>query len=129
MSLLPKKSRAGREINIVPLVDVLIVLIFFILMTMQFKSHNMLDITPPKMETAGQSKPDNEVKVGIKKAGEYYFNDTLVSEKELIDELMGVDSEKSVLVFADQESELLHTAFVMDASRKAGLKKVRLQVR
>lgn len=129
MSLLPKKACTGGGINIVPLVDVLIVLIFFILMTMQFKSHRMLDITPPKMETAGQNKLNDEIKVGINKAGEYYFNDILVDEKGLMDELMGVDPSKSVLVMADQESELLHTAFVMDASRKAGLMKVRLQVR
>ena len=53
-----RRTRPDRSfgVNIVPLVDVLIVLIFFFLITMQFRDHQRVEITPPKMEAqAGQS--------------------------------------------------------------------------
>jgi len=43
MSVIPKRRRRKAEINIVPLVDVLVVLIFFFLVSMQFRNLNLLN--------------------------------------------------------------------------------------
>lgn len=129
MSLLGNKERPKVGINIVPLVDVLIVLIFFILMTMQFKNLNVLDITPPKMETAGENKVPDDLLVGIDTEGGFFFNNNPVTQEELAEALMGANKQQSVLVLADEDAALKYMTTVMDASRKAGLEKVRLQVR
>lgn len=50
MNILHRKRRRRAEINIVPLVDVLTSLIFFFLLTMQFKEIYAVDITPPSHE-------------------------------------------------------------------------------
>lgn len=130
-SLLPAR-RIKPGINIVPLIDVLIVLIFFILMTMQFRNISTLDITPPKMETAGNDRATESISVAINPAGNLFLNDTLVTEKELEELLMKAaetNKQQSVLVLADQETALKYMTTVMDVSRKAGLDKVRLQVK
>lgn len=131
-SLLPaRRSKPG--INIVPLIDVLIVLIFFILMTMQFRNISTLDITPPKMETAGNDRAAIEsISVAINPAGSLFLNDALITEKDLEDFLMKAgetNKQQSVLVLADKETALKYMTTVMDVSRKAGLEKVRLQVK
>lgn len=132
MSTLLPVRRAKPGINIVPLIDVLIVLIFFILMTMQFRNISTLDITPPKMETAGKDKAAVEsISVAINPAGSLFLNDALVTEKELEEFLMKAgetNKQQSVLVLADKETALKYMTTVMDVSRKAGLEKVRLQV-
>lgn len=130
--LLPKRNRPKPGINIVPLIDVLIVLIFFILMTMQFRNISTLNISPPKMETAGNDSvaPDS-ISVAINPEGAYIFNDIIVTQEELEASLLKAaqsNSQQSVLVLADKETALKHMTAVMDASRKAGLEKVRLQV-
>jgi hypothetical protein len=51
MSLLQNKRRKRPELNLVPLIDVLVMLIFFAFVTMQFKSAATLNITLPKVET------------------------------------------------------------------------------
>lgn len=130
-SLLPTR-RTKPGINIVPLIDVLIVLIFFILMTMQFRNISTLDITPPKMETAGKDKATESISVAINPAGNLFLNDAQVTEEELGELLLKAaeaNKEQSVLVLADQETALKYMTTVMDVSRKAGLEKVRLQVK
>ncbi len=57
MSVIPKRRRRKAEINIVPLVDVLVVLIFFFLVSMQFRNLTLLNLTLPKIETAGKEQP------------------------------------------------------------------------
>lgn len=131
--LLPQRRRIKHGINIVPLIDVLIVLIFFILMTMQFKNINTLNITPPKMETAGNDVLTPEsLSIAINLSGEYIFKDKIMTEEELKAALIIAgkeDAQQAVLVLADKEVALKYMTAVMDASRKAGLEKVRLQVK
>lgn len=132
MSLLTPPRSPKPAINIVPLVDVLIVLIFFILMTMQFRNLSTLNITPPKMETAGPNKATDDISIGINPEGGFFYNNRVVTKEELESSLLNaskINKHQSVLVLADEETAVKHMTTVMDASRKAGLEKVRLQVR
>lgn len=131
-SSLYKKRKSKSIINIVPLVDVLIVLIFFFLMTMQFRHYNMLDITPPTMETAGKNANAENIVIAINKEGTFFFNDKLIDSKSL--ELSMLDFHKkhsvsSLLLVVDEETPLKYMTEVIDLSRKTGLENVRLQVR
>ncbi len=127
-----KKRRRKAEINIVPLVDVLIVLIFFFLVSMQFRNISILNILPPKIETAGKNKQIERLEVGISPEGEFYYNGTLVTRNELIAAISlaaHIDLELPVLILADEDSYLKHVTFIMDTCRKAGFEKIRLQSR
>lgn len=132
MSLLSKRRRPKVGIDMVPLVDVLIVLIFFFLMTMQFRNLNVLHITPPRVESAGKNDPANEILIAVDAEGTYLYNNTRITEQEL-NTALSIASQsnphQNILIVADEESALKHMTSVMDASRKAGLEKVRLQVR
>jgi len=128
---LTRKSRKV-VINIVPLVDVLIVLIFFFLMTMQFKNVTTLNLTLPKIETAGQNKFDKNIIIEISEEGEILVNGTTMTREELepaLRQLRPVADDITVLIRADEESLLKNLTFIMDACRKSGLDKIRLQSR
>jgi len=130
--MLHRRTRRRTEINIVPLIDVLIVLIFFFLMTMQFRNLNVLNITPPKMETAGKSGEVDQIVIGITTEGQYFLNNEVADEDEIIaafSEAARQEEMPNILVQADQDVPLKHVTFVMDESRKADLGKVRLQAR
>ena len=73
MSGLYQKRRKRPELNLVPLIDVLVMLIFFAFVTMQFKSAATLNITLPKVETAGKSDFKGTVTIAIDKTGELSF--------------------------------------------------------
>jgi biopolymer transport protein ExbD len=128
-----RRRRPSAMINIVPLVDVLVVLIFFFLLVMRFQDSQSLDITPPKMDTASQASAAQRFTVAIDKAGKYSINDVVVTPEQFVAQLtaaaakQGVDL--NVLIFADQDTPLKDVTYVMDESRKLKLDKIRLQTR
>jgi len=127
-----KKHRRKAEINIVPLIDVLIVLIFFFLMTMQFRDMNVLNITPPKMETAVKSTQTEQIVIAINKEGVFNVNNEEVAEEaipQILADAAQQEPKPAILLMADEEVPLKHVTFVMDESRKVKLEKVRLQAR
>lgn len=127
-----KRKTRKVVINIVPLVDVLIVLIFFFLMTMQFRNVTTLNLTLPKIETAGQNKFDKNIIIEIGKEGNFLVNGTELIRDELepaLRQLKPVADEITVLIRADEETLLKNLTFIMDACRKSGLDKIRLQSR
>ena len=132
MSVIPKRRRRKAEINIVPLVDVLVVLIFFFLVSMQFRNLNLLNLTLPKVETAGKETPTDNLQVGVDIDGQFYLNGNPVTEEELVAQVQAIadlGDDIPVLIMADENSLLHKVTFLMDTCRKAGLEKVRLQSR
>lgn len=132
MNSLYQKRRKRPELNLVPLIDVLVMLIFFAFVTMQFKSAATLNITLPKVETAGKNEFKGTVTIGIDKDGVVSFNGKTVTDEallRLLQEVHNVDKDIPVLIKADETTQLKKLAFVMDACRKTGLNKFSLQSR
>ncbi len=132
MSLLQQKRRKRPELNLVPLIDVLVMLIFFAFVTMQFKSAATLNITLPRVETAGKNEFKGTVTISIDKDGVLTFNGRIVTDDQLLgllEQVKNVDRDIPVLIKADETTQLRKLAFVMDACRKSGLNKFSLQSR
>ena len=134
---LQTRHRRRPELNLVPLIDVLVVLVFLAFVTMQFRSPGTLNITLPRVETAGQNAFDGTIILGIDADGALSFaTDTaapvVVSEAQLEGILLQARERSRdipVLIRADETTPLKTLAFVMDACRKAGLNKFSLQSR
>lgn len=132
MSLGRARRRRRPELNLVPLIDVLVMLIFFAFVTMQFRSATTLNITLPKLETAGKNDMQKSLTIDIDKDGTIALNDHKVTEDQLLAALQAqknADRTIAVLIKADETSQLKKLAFVMDACRKNGLDKFSLQSR
>ena len=132
MSSLRQRSRRRPELNLVPVIDVLVMLIFFAFVTMQFKSAATLNITLPKVETAGKNEFKGTVTIGIDKDGMVSFNGQNVTDEQLLtllEQVKNVDRDIPVLIKADETTQLKKLTFVMDACRKTGLNKFSLQSR
>jgi biopolymer transport protein ExbD len=132
MSSLYQKRRKRPELNLVPLIDVLVMLVFFAFVTMQFKSAATLNITLPKVETAGKNEFKGTVTIGIDKDGIISFNGQTATEEQLmtlLERVKSIDRDIPVLIKADETTQLKKLAFVMDACRKTGLNKFSLQSR
>lgn len=131
-TLIVPKRRKRLEVNIIPLVDVLTVLLFFFLVTMEFRNISTLNITVPDIETAGQNEFREPMVIAIDKANAFFLNNEPVSEDELgtaLEIAGNLNEELTVLLVADEETPLRSVTRVMDLCRKNGLEKLRLQSR
>jgi biopolymer transport protein ExbD len=132
MSLLAQKRRRRPEMNLVPLIDVLVMLIFFAFVTMQFKSAATLNITLPKVETAGKNEFRGNLTISIDKEGKLTLNAQPITDEQLLPALQKVkevNKDTPVLIRSDEDTPLKRLTFVWDACRKAGLNKHNLQSR
>jgi biopolymer transport protein ExbD len=132
MSAILRQPRKRPELNLVPLIDVLVMLIFFAFVTMQFKSASTLNITLPKVETAGKNEFKGTVTITIDKEGIISFNGKVMPDDQLpgvLDQVHNIDKDIPVLIKADEASQIKKLAFVMDSCRKSGLNKFSLQSR
>jgi biopolymer transport protein ExbD len=131
---MPYTKRRQRKpyVNIVPLVDVLTVLLFFFIVTMQFKQYKVLNITMPEIKTAGVNQVDDQIIIAIDESGEIFYNGIAVTTKQLSESLVATNQVKadfSVLIMADEETELKVITEVMDLCRNNQLNQIRLQSR
>ena len=126
------KTRRKPKIDIVPLVDVLMVLIIFFLVTMQFQDLRALNVKLPKIETAGSNVIRNELIISIKNTGETFINGNEANPEEL-EKLLKKSSQLQkrplVLVVADENVPLKFVTKVVDLCRKNNLEDFRLQSR
>src|SRR5512135_127758 len=96
-----EKRRKKPELMLVPLIDVLTMLIFFAFVTMQFKSMATLNITLPKVLTAGKNEFKGSVTIAIDRKGLMTFNGKPATEPEvqgLLRQIREVDRNIPVLI-------------------------------
>jgi len=132
MSNLVSHRRRNPSINIVPLVDVLTVLLFFFMVTMQFKQISALNITVPEIKTAGKNEVNERITIALSPDGEVYLNNQLMEMRAFEDaiKLAGeLTPDLPVLLVADEQVSLKHVTEVMDVCRSNQLNKIRLQSR
>ena len=132
MSELYPKRRKRPDMNLVPLIDVLVILIFFAFLTMQFRSATTLNITVPKVQTSGKNQFSGKVEIGIDNEGRISLNGRVVEiakMEELLKEVKEVNPDTPILVKADETSHFGVVTQVWDACRRLGLNKVVMQTR
>ena len=116
----------------VPLIDVLMVLIIFFLVTMQFRDLRALNIKLPKIDSAGSNLIRNELIVSISKEGEFFADGKPITFKKLtalFEVTSTLPKKPIILVVADEDGPLKHVTQVVDLCRKNGLDDFRLQAR
>ena len=131
MSLRPKRRNMPR-VDVIPLIDVLMVLILFFLTSMQFQDLRALNIKLPKIDSAGSNKITNQLVVSVSQKGEYFLNgneDNLKKIGEVMKSSASLPRKPAVLVVADENVPLKHVTKVVDLCRESGLDDFRLQSR
>ncbi len=127
-----KRRQRKLYVNIVPLVDVLTVLLFFFIVTMQFKEIKVLNITMPEIKTAGINQIDEQILIAIDASGGLFYNGISVSNQQLSEALIAISKMKddlNILIMADEATELKVITEVMDLCRNNQFNKIRLQSR
>ena len=120
------------RVDVIPLIDVLMVLILFFLTSMQFQDLRALNVALPKIDSAGSNKISNQLVVSVSQKGEYFLNgneDNLKKIGEVMKSSASIPRKPAVLVVADENVPLKHVTKLVDLCRESGLDDFRLQSR
>lgn len=124
MPFRPTKHRTVlSEINVVPLVDVMLVLLIIFMATAPLLQQG-IDVNLPKAK--GKDLPTEErVTIVIKKGGMLYMNDNSVSMNEMVKKLSSISKlNPNVFLKADKDVPYGLVAEVMGEIKAAGIEKL-----
>ena len=113
-------------INMVPFIDVMLVLLTIILMTSTFVASGLIPVELPKV--AGKYENALRTKIiEIDKAGTIYYQGTPVDLSGLKGELGDMPKDTPFLIRADRDLPLQNFVEVLDVVKTMGFKQVSLQ--
>ena len=126
MNFRGSRVREDPEINFIPLIDVLLVILIFLMVTTTYQRFAELQITLPSAEAEKQLDRPNEISIVMAANGQYLINRraiTFTSVAAFAQEmrLAGANLKDPVVVI-NADSSVTHQAVVrvMDATRQAG---------
>ncbi|HQR15307.1 MAG TPA: biopolymer transporter ExbD [Nitrospira sp.] len=120
-------EREVNQINVIPLVDVMLVLLVIVLTTATFISTGQIPVNLAKAKEAGDHK-DVPVVVTLTANGELFLNDRPVPADGLKNMLVAHPRESLVVVRADKVTLLERFVSVVDEIRGLGFQSVSLEV-
>ena len=127
MNLRGIRDRNEPEINFIPLIDVLLVILIFLMVTTTYQRVAELQITLPEADADAAKQRPKEINVGIDAQGRYVveknvFTFTTVGAlAEMLKRAAGDAKEPVVIINADANATHQSVIHVMEAARAAGL--------
>jgi len=124
------RSREEPEINLVPLIDVMMVILIFLMITTTYSRYTELQINLPTADAQRQAERSNEVNVLGNPKGEYVINKAptaYASAEQFAAELRragGTLKEPIIVITADANATHQSVVRVMEAARFAGLSQI-----
>ncbi len=100
-------------INVIPLVDIMLVLLAIVLTTATFIAHGDIPVTLPKAEAPSEVRELKGVVITVSKEGKIFFHKREVSLKQLREELEKLPKETPVSVWADKDAKVERFVKVM----------------
>src|SRR3954453_10598471 len=127
MNLRGNRTRDDPEINFIPLIDVLLVILIFLMVTTTYQRVAELQITLPEAAADQAKDRPKEINVGIDAQGRYVIDrnvfafTTVSAMADMLKKVAG--DAKDPLVISNADAQATHQAVVhvMEAARLAGL--------
>ena len=115
-----------HEINMTPLVDVMLVLLIIFIITVPVMKHAINIDLPRASNAASVNKPDT-LRLGIDAQGNYFLNDMPVSDEALSPQLQAAAAQNpqpDLHIRGDKAARYERVAQAMAAAQQAGLRKI-----
>jgi len=118
------------EINLIPMIDVLLVIIIFLMLTTTYARQAELKINLPSADADKKLERANELNVVVSANGQYSVQGKLVASRDvnaLADELRRAATglkQPIVVINGDSNASYQSAIRIMDAARRAGIGQV-----
>ena len=120
------QAREALEINLIPLIDVLLVILIFLMITTTYSKYAELQINLPTADAQKQLERPNEINITVNAGGQYTINrrpTVFRDASAMADEMRRAAGElKDPIVVINADANATHQSVIhiMEASRLAG---------
>ena len=120
------RGREEPEINLIPMIDVLLVIIIFLMLTTTYSKFSGLDINLPTAESSQENKQPNEIDVAVTAGGQILVNKVPLATTDVsaisvaLQQAAGSRAEPVIVINADAKATHQSVVDVMQAAQSAG---------
>ena len=118
MAKLKKQRKRFDEINVIPFIDIMLVLLVMVLTTATFVNQGIIPIELPEAKASKKEDTKQEVTVYVNAKGEMFFEKERVDLKALETKLATLSKEQTVVLRSDKESRFQDFVSVMDVLKR-----------
>ena len=115
-----------NEINMTPLVDVMLVLLIIFIITVPVMKH-AVNIDLPRASNQAQDTKPETIRLSVDAAGQYYWNEAPIDDASLALQLQAASTRQpqpDLHIRGDKAVRYERVALAMATAQKAGLKKI-----
>lgn len=120
MAKCKKVHKRFDEINVIPFIDIMLVLLVIVLTTTTFIKQGVIPVDLPDAKATSKENIKNEVTVYVNAEGKTFFEKEEVSLVVLEEKLSSVSKTQTVILRSDKTSKFQDFVSVMDILKKLG---------
>lgn len=113
-----KVHKRFDSINVIPFIDIMLVLLVMVLTTATFIKQGVIPVELPKAKSAAKEELKKEINVYVNVNGEIFFEKEKVDAKELEIRLSKISKTQSVVLRSDKNSRFQDFVTVMDILKR-----------
>ena len=120
MAKCKKAPKKFDEINVIPFIDIMLVLLVMVLTTATFIKQGVIPVKLPEAKATDKKDTKKEITVYVNAKGEMFFEKEKVDLATLESKLSTVSKEQTVVLRSDKESKFQDFVSVMDILKRLG---------
>jgi len=120
MAKCKKNLKKFDSINVIPFIDIMLVLLVMVLTTATFIKQGVIPVNLPEAKATDKEDTKKEVTVYVNAKGEMFFDKEKVDLTALEENLSKVDKSQTVVLRSDKESKFQDFVSVMDILKRLG---------
>ena len=122
-SLKVKSNLVEPEINLIPFIDVLLVVLIFLMISTTFTHYQELAITLPSANGAASQAELNQIHIAVSRDGRFSINGRVTDRNQLSNNLATLNKDNNIQVNIDADARAPHQAVMsaLEAARNANL--------
>ena len=111
------------SINVIPFVDIMLVLLAIVLTTSTLVQKNLIPISLPK-SSSKEKIVKKSLSITIKENGEIFFEKERVLKDEFANKLKDFSKRSSILINCDKNAKFQNFVFVLDKLKESGFQNI-----
>lgn len=115
-----KQRKRFEEINVIPFIDIMLVLLVMVLTTATFIKQGIIPVNLPEAKTTEKEDMKNEVTVYVNENGQMFFEKEELGLTALEEKLSRITKTQTVILRSDKESKFQDFVSVMDILKRLG---------
>ena len=113
-----KQRKKFDQVNVIPLIDILLVLLVMVITTATFIKQGILPIELPDAKSSDKKEDKKEFDIYITKNGKYHLDKKEISLEDLEAKLASIDRDQTVVLRSDKEASFQYFVSIMDILKK-----------